>query len=258
MLYPFCENNHEKRLSHCRSVFLSCFHLAEKQNYLLFPYTLKVHEIAGVDFPCALSSFSIPPTLPITWESMNSGSYFRILHILPWLIPTLLQLHCQPCIGFLGGLPQSSYTAEYLQAAFLPHRVRGPWTHSVSLLSLEHGLQGYVHHLGFPLAPPAHRDQDKGPENLLSFSWQSLPWAQRGAFLAECCQHLSKPLGSYSHTELLVHLRLKPHLERPGVETRKPGGSGLHEAINPGHTRGDTMFPLFSQRELAFWAINLF
>lgn len=121
MLYRFCENNHKKRLSHYLSIFLSHFHSAEKQNYsfILFPCTLKIHEIAGVDFPCALIFHSTNP------PRHTRMSDFRVLFLhpvhpysLPQLIPTTLQLRCKPCISFPGGFPWSSYTAEYLRCPF--------------------------------------------------------------------------------------------------------------------------------------------
>ena len=115
MLYLFCENNHKKRLSYYFSIFLSCFRLAEKQNYffILFPCTLKIHEIAGVDFPCALSSFSVPSTLPITWEWMISGSHFCILHILT-LFPDLCQPYCS-CTSSPASVSQVGFPGAHTQ-----------------------------------------------------------------------------------------------------------------------------------------------
>lgn len=112
MLYLFCEKNHKKGLSHYFSIFLSCFYLAEKQSYFftLFPCTLKIHEIAGVDFPS--------PHFPFQRRSpshkwMTSGSHFCILHILT-PFPDLPQPHCS-CTASPASLSRVGFPGDRTQ-----------------------------------------------------------------------------------------------------------------------------------------------
>lgn len=61
------------------------------------------------------------PHFPLHQPSLSHErvSFLHSAHpySLPWLIPTILQLHCKPCISFLSVLPWSSYAVGYLKAA---------------------------------------------------------------------------------------------------------------------------------------------
>lgn len=73
-------------------VFFLCVCQRNNHIFILFPCTLKTHEIASLAFS-AFCSFSMSSALPITWDWMISGSHFCFLHAFA-LFTDLSQAHC--------------------------------------------------------------------------------------------------------------------------------------------------------------------
>lgn len=129
MLYRFCENNHKKRLSHYLSIFLSHFHSAEKQNYsfILFPCTLKIYEIAGVDFPCALSYFPFHQPSPSHKNEWFQGLIFASCTSL--LSSPTYPNHVAVALQALHQFPRwDSLELIHSRVFTLSLWVHGPWT----------------------------------------------------------------------------------------------------------------------------------
>lgn len=107
-----------------------------------------------------------------------------------------------------------------------------------ALSSSGYGLQGSGQQLGYPSTPPAHHDQDRGPEHLLT----KIPWPQGSGFLAGyLCEQTTCVLFPKGRAGA-PPTQTPPQGHWMEGERTKETASALSASINPYHTRGERTF----------------